>query len=259
MFGGNYGDTIDGDEGDDHLFGDAGSDHLNGGANNDQMTGGGGHDILDGGTGKDTAIYSAMTKAVVVKLAGASAENVTVGGHFEDTIMNVENIQGGKAADHLTGDGNGNVFYGNGGNDTLKGAGGIDLLHGGVGRDVLLGGAGTDLLDGGKGNDTLIGGKGSDFFLFNAALNAKNNVDTIKDFSHGHDSIVLSLGVFSAITSADYFAIGAAHDADDHIVYHAGNGDLFYDADGKGGSAGVVFAHLAPHLALTVHDFALAP
>ena len=243
-------DVIDGQQDSDYLYGDDGDDHLNGGADNDVLIGGAGKDTLDGGTGNDTAMYNSLYTRVVVKLAGAAAANVVIDGHLEDTVVNVENIYGGHAGDALTGDGHANVLFGYGGNDKLNGAGGADILNGGDGKDVLSGGAAADLLDGGKGNDTLVGGKGHDTFVFNSAL--KKNVDIIKDFSVG-DEIRLSHHIFSAIAvgSHHFFAVGAAHHAGDHIIYHADTGDLFYDADGNGAGGAVRFAHLANHHALT--------
>src|SRR6185436_19932751 len=49
-----YGDTINGGDGDDILFGQAGSDKLKGENGNDWLIGGeGSHDYLDGGSGSD--------------------------------------------------------------------------------------------------------------------------------------------------------------------------------------------------------------
>jgi len=253
----------------DHLYGYAGNDtivgshhgdYLFGGPGDDELTGKGGGDLVDGGPGKDTAFYTSMTKSVVVTLSGAHDTKLFVGGVWRDTIRNVEGIQGGHAGDRITGDSLDNSLFGNGCNDILKGAGGNDYLDGGVGKDVISGGSGMDVLAGGKGNDTLSGGSGKDAFYFNTALNAKTNVDTIKDFKPGTDVIVLSQHVFAAITAADisahdFFARGAAHNPHQHIVYQPGTGNLLYDADGNGPGKPVVFAHLGEHLHLTVGDF----
>jgi len=101
----------------------------------------------------------------------------------------------------------------------------------------------------------MIGGKGADRFNFSDCL--VDNVDTVTDFQVGIDKIGLKAGIFTRNTvSADQFHIGAtAADANDHIIYNADTGALYYDADGLGGSDAVQFAKLAKHLALTHADF----
>ena len=149
------------------------------------------------------------------------------------------------------------ALAGGGGNDTLIGGTGRDALFGDQGRDVLVGGKGADFLDGGDGYDTLIGGQGKDRFDFDGGL--VNNVDTVVDFQDGIDKIGLSAGTFTLTgntLSADQFHIGAAAaDVNDHIIYNANTGALYYDADGLGGADAVQFARLAKHLALTHADF----
>ena len=159
---------------------------------------------------------------------------MTVGGVAEDTVRNIENVTGGSGNDTLTGDGLANT---------------------------LSGGAGTDVLTGGAGNDTLSGGAGADQFVFNTALNAATNVDTITDFTVVDDTIQLENAVFTqfatpgTLTAAAFYAGAAAHDADDRIIYNAATGDLSYDVDGTGAAAAVKFATLSTGLALANTDF----
>ena len=47
----------------------------------------------------------------------------------------------------------------------------------------------------------------------------------------------------------------AAADATDRIIYNSGTGNLFFDQDGTGAAAQVLFADLATGLALTNNDF----
>jgi serralysin len=47
----------------------------------------------------------------------------------------------------------------------------------------------------------------------------------------------------------------AAGDADDRVVYNNATGQLFYDADGNGAGAAVLFATLQGHPALAASDF----
>ena len=175
--GSGWNDVLVGYGGKDELWGGFGKDVLRGGAGDDLLSGGQDLDHLDGGTGFDTATYADATAKVSVVLDGAHYANVTIGGTLADKVKNIEAVIGGKAGDTLVGDSNANKFSGNGGADTIKGM------------------AGADFLDGGKGNDVLIGGNGADIFNFSTALDAKTNVDTIKDFHPGIDKIGIHLGI----------------------------------------------------------------
>jgi VCBS repeat-containing protein len=143
-----------------------------------------------------------------------------------------------------------NVLWTGTGAGTLNGGSGPDFLYGGDGADVINGGAHNDFLAGGLGNDNLTGGTGADRFVFNTALNALTNKDTVADFSHAQaDKIVLDHAIFAALP------VGALSGADftAHIVY-VGTA-LSYDADGPGGAAAVQFATLTGSPALVAGDF----
>ncbi len=232
VLGGSANDTLKGDTLANYLFGAAGDDFLQG------MGGG---DTIDGGAGLDTADYRDKSVAVDVTLNGASNVSAKVGGVIEDTLRNVENLQGGSAADKLTGDALANGLFGNGGNDSLSGMGGNDTLNGGLGADILSGGAGTDN------------------FVFSSALGS-GNVDQIADFSAVDDTLRLDDAMFKslragALTEAAFYAGTAAHDASDRIIYNAKTGALLYDADGNGRTAAVQFATMSPNLSVTYADF----
>ena len=236
-------DVLKGYFGNDTIHGGAGRDQLFGDEGNDVLDGGDGKDFLDGGSGRDTADYSQADKALSLKLDGSHAVKVSVGGHVEDTLKNIEDIFGGKGDDKIVGDGKDNSFYGHAGNDTLNGKGGADWLVGG------------------NGNDILTGGHGADAFLFNTALNAAKNVDTITDFEAGVDHIVLDVSIFSAVDSYDistglFFAEDSANSASSRIIYHSLNGKLFYDPTGTAASGdAVLIAKLDPGLHLSASDF----
>ena len=96
-------------------------------------------------------------------------------------------------------------------------------------NNTIIGNNGANVINGGAGNDTLIGGGGNDFFLFNTALNAATNVDTITAYSVAQDTIRLENAVFSTLAAgvlnADAFHIGAAAaDAEDRIIYNSATG-----------------------------------
>ena len=254
-------DWLHGFAGNDRVDGDAGNDVLNGGDGNDSLVGGEGFDQLDGGAGIDTADYSATQGSLKVKLDGGKSVTVKLDGNSEDTIENVENVTGGSGNDRIVGDGVGNQLSGDGGNDVVKGKGGRDSLLGGSGDDKLNGGGGVDHLYGGEGNDILKGGGGRDQFVFDTALDAATNVDTIKGFKPGVDDIFLSRGAFTALQtlgkmSADHLAIGKAADADDYIICKPNSGKVFCDQDGAGTAYGpVLFAKVGPGLDLSAADF----
>jgi Ca2+-binding RTX toxin-like protein len=243
------------------LFGRAGEDQLYGASGDDFLSGGPGEDKIVGGAGSDTADYSEKADDVVATLAGSATSIVKVGGVDEDQIREIENVNGGSGNDILTGDGLANRLAGNDGDDRLAGGDGNDVLLGGAGRDKLDGGKGNDELDGGPGNDVLIGGKNSDSFVFSTALDRHNNVDKIRDFKPGADTIVLDHAVFAELEpgglKAKHFIVGDnAKDGNDYIIYD--DGRLSYDADGKGGGKAVLFAKLKGAPEIDVADFLVA-
>ncbi|MGE5176998.1 MAG: calcium-binding protein [Hyphomicrobiales bacterium] len=156
LIGGPGNDTLDGKGGQpDHLVGGPGNDTLGGGP------AGSPSDVLDGGADSDIVTYASRTDGVYVLLNGAS------GG--EDTILGVENAEGGSGDDHVLGTDGPNAVFGNGGNDNIGGSGGNDTPRGGEGADYMNGwnGVGTVTYDDytvpvtvtvdGKGNDGAAG------------------------------------------------------------------------------------------------------
>jgi len=174
------------------------------------------------------------------------------------------------AADGGDGD---DIIYGRQGNDGIEGGANDDMIYGGDGDDTLIGDAGADYLEGGNGidvlngglgADTLWGGPGADTYVFDAALGA-GNVDTIISFSPIDDLFVLSSTVLTGLSlgalSASQFVIGTESlDADDRIIYDPITGNLYFDVDGTlGDDVPVLFATMAPGLALTAADFVVGP
>jgi len=226
-----------------------------------------GNDTLDGGAGADTMFGANGNDIYVVDDAGDVFIEVSAGGGTDlvltsvtrNLTANIENLvlTGGGS---ITGYGNvlDNNLVGNVANNSLYGFDGADELNGQGGDDLLFGGNGDDVLDGSSGTDTLTGAAGADTFAFSTSL-GPSNVDTIVGFSVADDTIELAQSVFSmsvGALDANAFVIGAAAaDADDRIVYNSSTGQLFYDADGNGAGAQVLFAVMAPGLALTSADF----
>ncbi len=132
-------------------------------------------------------------------------------------------------------------------------------LSGNSANNQLFGNAGGNVLDGKGGKDVLHGREGADTFAFTTAPGA-NNVDFIFDFEVGADRIALDDAIFGALPPGALdpgaFVTGAAaQDADDHILYDATTGRLFYDADGTGAAAAILFARVQPGLGLSAGDF----
>ncbi len=216
-----------------------------GNALNNVLTGNGGANVLTGLAGNDTYVVGAGD--TVVEAASAGTDSVQSSVTFTLSV-NVENLTlTGTAA--ISGTGN-----------TLA-----NSLTGNTAANILKGDAGNDVLAGGLGNDSLTGGAGADAFVFNTAPGAAN-VDTITDFSLVDDVIRLDDIVFAAIgpsLSASEFKTGAtaatavAGDADDYIIYNSATGQLYYDPDGTGAAAKILFATLATKPLVTYADFAI--
>jgi Ca2+-binding RTX toxin-like protein len=203
------------------IIGNAGANYL---------VGGGGSDRLQGLSGDDTYIVDADD--IVLEAAGGGFDNVAAAVSY---VLNA-----GAEVEVLS---------------TTNHGGTADLsLVGNEFGQTIIGNAGNNVIDGRGGSDLLIGGAGADTFAFTTALGA-GNVDTVSGFLSGTDKIALDDAIFGGVTSgnlANAFVVGtAAGDADDRIIYNQATGELFYDADGSGAGAAVLFASLqgAPVLA----------
>ena len=150
---------ITGTPGNDNLLGTVDSDTLYGLEGDDILDGGLGDDVLDGGIESkngDTARYWNAISAVIVDLS----TGVVTGGAGNDTLIDIENVDGSAFADTITGDAEWNTLRGAEGNDNLYGGAGYDSLYGDEGNDNLYGGDESDVLVGGNGDDILDGGSG---------------------------------------------------------------------------------------------------
>lgn len=247
--------TITGNAAANSLNGGSGNDTLNGGAGNDKLNGSTGADSLIGGTGNDT-YYVNVTSDVISETSTTSSEVDTVSSTVTWTLgANLEKLT-------LTGS---SVIHGTGNalTNTITGNAAANLLNGGAGHDTLSGGSGNDTLKGSTGNDSLTGGAGLDSFAFNSTLNASSNVDRVSDFSSVDDRFLLENAVFTkftatgAIGSANFRAStnGTAVDGNDYLLYDTDSGQLFYDADGSGAGARVLFATVAAGTTISASDF----
>jgi Ca2+-binding RTX toxin-like protein len=227
VVGGNFADTITGDDK---------ANALSGGNDDDVLTGGAGADVLNGDGGTDTASYATATSGVTLSLATGG----TIGDAAGDTFNSIENVTGSAFADKISGDGNDDELDGGGDNDILTGDGGADVLKGGAGEDTasyadaasgvtlslatggtvgdaagdtfrsiedVFGSAHKDTIDGDKsdnllngfsGNDTLDGGAGDDTLIG----------------AFGNDTMTGGKGsdIFKFLTASDSTTAPGAHD-----------------------------------------------
>jgi Ca2+-binding RTX toxin-like protein len=181
------------------------------------------------------------------------------------------------SAGAIAGNGGSNTIQGTQGSDSINGNQGNDVLSGGAGNDQITGGTGADVLAGGAGNDVLYGGAGNqadragDTFVFDTALNASANVDTIYHFeANARDQIALDPTVFAALRGGATAGVdagefrasvgGDALDADDYLLYDTATGNLYYDEDGNGAVAKVLFASLVSVIGIVDYsDFNTSP
>ncbi|SNY52511.1 Hemolysin-type calcium-binding repeat-containing protein [Paractinoplanes atraurantiacus] len=182
-------ENINGGRGNDLLVGNAvanringnlGNDTLNGLAGNDTLTGGFGNDTSIGGLGNDTAVALALrdgrdtfsggpgvdttnyaARALPVNVTLNNIANDGSAPEFDNNLVDVENVIGGRGSDNLVGSAAANRMFGLGGADFIFGGAGNDTLVGGAGGDRMFGQAGNDTLnsvDGVRGNDRNDGG-----------------------------------------------------------------------------------------------------
>jgi serralysin len=297
IFGGAGNDTLFGEAGLDTLAGGAGNDvYLSISQTGDRVfeaVGEGFDQVITGisytlAPGVEVEVLSATPFTNGIVLLG--------GNEFTQTILGndlANRLSGGGGPDTLNGQG-GNDIYDisdgretivegfNGGSDAayvstnyaLNAGAQVETLstywqYGNAGYDIsgndfgqtIIGDFGSNILDGKGAADTLVGLGGADTFAFTTALGS-GNVDTIQDFEGGIDTIALDDAIFTTLAPGDLdpeaFATGtAATEADDRIIYDPATGNLFYDADGSGAGAAVLFAHLNNAPTVQATDFSV--
>jgi Ca2+-binding RTX toxin-like protein len=229
------------------LTGNAGANRLDGNGGNDRLAGLGGNDIYIVDSARDG----------IAEAAGGGADRVLASvGYSLAAGVHIEALSAAVAAATTAMNLNGNQVA-----NRITGNAGENGLRGNAGDDILVGLAGADRLYGGAGNDVLSGGAGRDGFFFQTALDPAANVDRIADFASADDTIWLDRAIFTALAEGPLvpgaFRPGtAAADASDRIVYDRVTGSIFYDADGAGGAAQILFARVDPGTALSRADFA---
>ncbi len=235
LYGGDDNDQLNGGTGDDALYGEFGSDVMVGELGDDLLFGQDGNDTMNASAGQD-ALYGGDGDDV---LLGENGDDAFFGGEGADVIY------GGRDGDVLNGENGGDSLLGEAGDDLLDGGGGGDALDGGAGVDNLLGGADGDVLIGGADGDRLEGGPGSDVYWYRAPSEGN---DLIVGFVSADDQLQFSGSAFgfapgATLVQGQTFIIGSGPtQAGPTFVYN--NGALYFDADGLGGPAGLVFIAL---------------
>lgn len=250
--------SFNGTDGDDLAL--VGFTNYSGGDGNDLMGGDANGNQFYGGAGSDGLVGSLPT--TFTGTGGASSPRL----YLTFNPSGDDFFEGGTGNDAAYGaDGNDIIFGGDGDDAGVIAVAGGDFfifagLRGGDGNDLIDGGRGNDELYGENGNDILTGGEGADKFLFTVAPGPAN-FDQVDDFESRLDKIVLSQAVFTGIgptlEKAEFVLGNKAHDADDRIGYNRDSGRVWWDGDGKGGAAKVIFADLDDGPKLKYTDFAL--
>lgn len=158
--------SIQGSTFNDTLTGNSASNYLRGSLGDDILRGGGPSE--PSGAQGDYADYSNASGAVQVTLtdptvAGGPTGGFSTGADGNDTLEDIEHIQGGSFGDTLTGNSQSNILRGRGGDDILDGKDGTDLASyffatGSVTITLTdpVNGVSGGFSSGADGNDTLI-------------------------------------------------------------------------------------------------------
>jgi trimeric autotransporter adhesin len=231
---------------------DAGTTAINltGNANNNVVIGNNGDNTLNGGGGSSDELQGRGGSDTYV-VTSANVAIIEAGGQGSDTVRSSVSYV-------LTAGADVELFT------TTNDAGTAAInLTGNFASNEVRGNNGNNVLAGGDGRDTLTGLGGQDSFLFNTALDAANNVDQITDFNQAADTIQLDDAVFSAFTPGAvagdrvFFVGFGVQDGNDNLIYDRAAGTLFYDSDGAGGAAAILFAELTNQAALNTLDFVI--
>jgi Ca2+-binding RTX toxin-like protein len=296
--GGNNGaNTLNGAAGADTMYGFGGNDlfFVDNALDRVIEAAGGGSDRVFASVSYALAVGQEIETLTTTNAAGLAAINLT-GNAFNNTVggnNGANTLNGAAGADTVYGFGGNDLFFvdnaldrvieaAGGGNDRVfasvsyaltagqeieiltttntAGLGAINLT-GNAFNNIVGGNNGANVINGGLGNDSLFGFLGNDIFVFNTALNAATNHDTITDFNVAADTIHLENAVFTLLGAGALAASAfrdlslGAQDANDVIIYNRATGDLFYDSNGLAAGGQTLFADVTNGLALTAADF----
>lgn len=251
--GSRFDDTLRGDARSNVLTGGGGADRPSGEGGVDRLVGGAGADVLRGGTGADVMIGGIGNDVYLVDNKGdqvieSSATN-PVSGRLTGGIDRVS------ASIDFTMPMFVEVLV------LANGAGAIDGIGNGYANTIIGNESDNFIWGGGSGADRLKGGLGADTFKLNYTTGSA--VPIITDFTPGTDRLLITANPFFAfygreghtLTDADLALGPRATTPDQHLIYYAKTGTLYYDPDGVGGQAQTKLAAFFGHPDLHGSDF----
>jgi Ca2+-binding RTX toxin-like protein len=152
--GNNFGNTLEGGDGNDILFGDDITGKVRAGV------------VIKSDTSNDSTTI-ASAKDFLRYLGGFNDFQATTLQTYQIFLEELTSFSGGTPGgnDVLKGGSGNDKLFGWGGDDQIFGDDGNDWLFGGEGSDQLFGGNGDDRLEGGLGADRLEGGTGNDIYV----------------------------------------------------------------------------------------------
>ena len=146
-------------------------------------------------------------------------------------------------------------------NLVLLGTGNINGI-GNMQANLIVGNSGDNILNGGANHDRLNGFGGSDTYVLSPDAASS---DEIVSFLSGDDTLQVSAAAFGgglvggAALGAGQLVLnttGLAGDSNDRFILNTLTGDLYFDVDGTGGTAGHVVATFIGGIpTLAVGDF----
>ena len=213
-------ENIIGTQFDDRLFGNGEANVIQGGAGDDAIHAFGGSDVYDGGEGTDTALFNQAGAGVNADLAAGTAGS--------NTLISIENFNGGIFDDTIAGDDVANALNGNSGADIIDGRGGDDVISGDGGSDTLTGGEGADVFayagDPFDGADVSAAGR-----------QIIGDEDFIQDFDFANDVYRLNATDFGVEGDVSFVALDA--NAADAAIPAGSNVIVLLNADNDGDAA----------------------
>jgi serralysin len=219
-----------GNEFDNLIEGNNGNNGLSGGAGFDRLYGYGGDDSYrmdDAGDLVFEAVGNGMDRVVTTM-----SYTLPAGQEIETLMTPIELIPG---AFTLTGNEFNNTVIGNANKNTINGGAGNDQLTGYFGTDIFLFNTAPNSA---TNHDSIL-----DFDVANDTIHLENTGAGLFN--------LLPLGVLSA----NRFGVFGGQDADDVILYNQATGDLYYDNNGLVAGGQTLFADVTNGLALTNLDF----